>query len=170
MICLNMTHIICCVLVIARTLFTAQTLDLTAFQTKRQQALHNVESTNTFKWELKSYLINKSELDPVQLKNAIEVLTYLLAASSDDVDLVKQSLYALGTIQDINDKTKRSLGNLVMQAIYSINMFEAAFDVSFLIRVKGLDVDIYNKTYNLGDLKNSNITMFFLVIQRSNID
>lgn len=127
----------------ARKLFTAQTLDLVTYQIKRHQALNNVESANAFKWELKCHLINENELDSVQLKTAIEVLTYLVTADSDDVDLIKQSLYAFGTIEDVNDKTKRTLGNLVMQAIYTINMFEAAFDVnlfnyyfSVLIRLK----------------------------------
>lgn len=111
-----------------RTLFTAETLELKAFQTNRLDAMRNVEDVNGFKWELKCYMENFKELEPIKLKKAIEVLAPIVE-SPDDIDLIKKSLYELQPLDGANEKTKRSVGNLVMSAIYTSNMTHAAIEV-----------------------------------------
>lgn len=113
----------------ARTLFTAETLGLTDYHTNRQNAFNNVEGINTFKWALRCYVDNESELEEIRLKNAIEVLAHMVNSDLDDVDLVKRTLYAIKSLDDVTDKTKRTIGNLVMRAIYSINMPDVAIEV-----------------------------------------
>lgn len=112
-----------------RTLFTAETLGLTDYHKNRQNALSNVEGINSFKWALRCYIDNESELEESRLKNAIEALVHLVNSDLDDADLVKRTLYAIKSLDDVTDKTKRTIGNLVMKAIYSINMPDKAIEV-----------------------------------------
>lgn len=115
---------------IARTLFTAETLDLLDYQTNRQNAFQNVIGINNFKWELRCYLDNEKDLEELRIKNAMEVLVHLVDSNSDDVELIKKTLYAIESFDGITNKTKRTIGNLVMKAIYTINMPEKAIEVT----------------------------------------
>lgn len=114
---------------IVRPLFTAETLDLLAYQSNRQDARNNVQSPHRFKWELQCYIENEKEKEAANLKNAIEVLVHLIQLDIDDVKLIKNSLYAYGSTEGVTDKAKRAIGNLVMKAIYTINMPSAAIEV-----------------------------------------
>lgn len=114
---------------IVRPLFTAETLDLLAYQSNRQDAWNNVQSPHRFKWELQCYIENEKEKEAANLKNAIEVLVHLIQSDIDDVELIKNSLYAYGSTEGVTDKAKRAIGNLVMKAIYTINMPSAAIEV-----------------------------------------
>lgn len=116
---MQITLIIC---VLARTLFTAETLDLTGYQTNRQDAINNVKGANNFKWELKTYIANETEFDSLHLKNAIEILAHLIDCNdNDDVNLIRKSLYTYNEIKSVTPKAKRSLGNLIMKALHSAN-------------------------------------------------
>lgn len=112
-----------------RPLFTAETLDLLTYQSNRQDARNNVESPHRFKWELQCYIENEKDKEATSLKNAIEVLVHLAQSDTDDVKLIKNTLYAYGSTEGVTDKAKRAIGNLVMKAIYSINMPNVASEV-----------------------------------------
>lgn len=113
----------------ARKLFTVETLDLTGYQNNRQDAINNVIEANKFKWELQAYVENESELDAVRLNSALEVLVHLAQPEFEDVNLMKNTLYAYDSIDGVNEKAKRSIGNLVLKAMYSINLPDAALKV-----------------------------------------
>lgn len=112
-------------------LFTYETLDITQYQQNRQDALSNVEQPHRFKWELQCYLENESEKQALQLKNAIEVLTHLIQSDTSDVELIRNALYTYGSMSEVNEKAKRSMGNLVMMAIHSVNLADAALQVTY---------------------------------------
>lgn len=114
-------------------MFTVETLDLIGYQNKRQDALNNVTEANKFKWELQAYVENESEMDALRLKTALEVLAHLAQPEFEDVNLMKKTLYAYDSIKGVTEKAKRSIGNLVMKAMYSINMPDAALEVILLI-------------------------------------
>ncbi|XP_055310231.1 pentatricopeptide repeat-containing protein 2, mitochondrial-like [Sitodiplosis mosellana] len=111
----------------ARTLFTVETLDLTAYQNNRQEAFDNVTEPNKFKWELQAYVENESEMDALRLKAALEVLAHL--AKPEDINLIKSTLYAFDSIESATDKAKRSIGNLVMKMVYSMNLPDVAIEL-----------------------------------------
>lgn len=110
-------------------MFTVETLDLTGYQNKRQDALNNVSEANKFKWELQAYVENESEMDTLRLKTALEVLAHLAQPEIEDVNLMKNTLYAYDSIKGVTEKAKRSIGNLVMKTMYSINLPDAALEV-----------------------------------------
>lgn len=113
----------------ARTLFTVETLDLTTYQNNRRDAFQNVVEANRFKWELQAYVENETELDTVRLKTALEVMAHL--ATPEDFNLIKKTLYAFDSNASVTGKAKRSIGNLVMAAIYSNNQADVAIEVNF---------------------------------------
>lgn len=119
----------------ARTLFTIETLNLTEYQKNRQDALDNVIEANKFKWELQVYVENESEMDANRLKAALEVLAHLAQPEFEDVNLIKNTLYALNSVKGVTDKAKRSVGNLIMKTCYSINITDAAIEVSYIINL-----------------------------------
>lgn len=110
-------------------MFTAETLGLTSYQTNRLNAVNNVEGINSFKWELKCYMDNEKELESLRLISAIEVLVHLVDSNADDIETMKKTLHSIASFEEISDKTKRTIGNLVMKALYSINMPDAAIEV-----------------------------------------
>lgn len=114
----------------ARTLFTVETLDLTTYQNNRRNAFQNVVEPNRFKWELQAYVENESEMDALRLKTALEVLAHL--ATQEDFNLIKKTLYAFDSNPSVTGKAKRSIGNLVMKAIYSNNQADVAIEVKFI--------------------------------------
>ncbi|XP_031620887.1 pentatricopeptide repeat-containing protein 2, mitochondrial-like [Contarinia nasturtii] len=111
-----------------RTLFSAETLGTNIYQTNCRDALNNVEGADQFKWDLHAYVENESTKDSQKLKNALEVLVHLVKSDSDDVHLIKKTLYAFDSTDGLTDKAKRSIGNLVMQYIHSNNMPNVALD------------------------------------------
>lgn len=117
-------------------MFTAETLGLTDYHTNRQNALNNVEGIKNFKWELKCYIDNEKELEAIRLKNAIEALAHLVDSDLDDVDLIKKTLYAIQSQKDVTDKTKRTIGHLVMKAIHSINLPDTALQVNDMTAIQ----------------------------------
>lgn len=113
-----------------RTLFTSETLDLATYQKNREDAEKNIENANHFKWELQCYIQNEPEKEASNLKEAIEVLSHLIQSDLDDIKLIKDTLYAYGSLKDVTEKAKRSIGNLVMKAFHSINRPNEAFEVN----------------------------------------
>lgn len=116
---------------VARTLFTSETLDITQYHQNRQNAFENVEQPHRFKWELQCYLENEAEKESVHLKNAIEVLAHLLQSDMNDIELIRSTLYTYGSLSDVSEKAKRSIGNLTMSAIHSVNMADVGLQVNY---------------------------------------
>lgn len=114
----------------ARTLFIAETLDLARYQRNRQDATNNVENPNHFKSKLQCFIERAHNKEATGLKNAIEVLAHLVQSDIDDIKLIKNTLYAYGSLKVVTDEAKRSIGNLVMKAIYSIDRPDEAFEVT----------------------------------------
>lgn len=114
-------------------MFTVETLDLTTYQKNKQDAFQNVVEANRFKWELHAYVQNETEMDALRLKTALEVLAHL--AIPEDFTLIKKTLYAFDSIPSVTGKAKRSIGNLVMKAIYSNNQANVAMEVKFINRM-----------------------------------
>lgn len=115
---------------VARTLFTSETLDITQYQQNRQNAIENVEQPHRFKWELQCYLENEAEKEAPHLKNAIEVLAHIIESDMNDVELIRKTLYTYGSLPGVTEKAKRSIGNLTMSAIHSVNMADVALQVT----------------------------------------
>lgn len=114
---------------VARTLFTSETLDLTQYQQNRQKALENVDQPHRFKWELQCYIENEAEKEALHLKNAIEVMVHLIQSDVNDIELIRNTLYTYGSLQDVSEKSKRSIGNLTLSAIHSVNSADAGLQV-----------------------------------------
>lgn len=104
-------------------------MDLTTYQNNRRDAFKNVFEPKRFKWELQAYVENETEMDALRLKTALEVLTHL--ATPEDFNLIKKTLYAFDSNTSGTGKAKRSIGNLVMKAIYSNNQADVAIEVKF---------------------------------------
>lgn len=119
-------------------MFTIGTLELETYQRNRHDAENNVESPHHFKWELQTYIENEPDKDAVSLKNAIEVLVHLVQPDNDDFKLVKDTLYAYNSIENVTDKAKRSIGNMVMKAAHSLNRSDEAFEVNTILCPKHL--------------------------------
>lgn len=113
----------------ARTLFTAETLDLISYQKNRQDAINNVVAAKKFKWELQAYVENEKDLDAIRLKEALEVMAHLVQPELDDVNLMRKTLYAINSIENVTDIAKRSIGNVVMKALYTVNIPSIAIEV-----------------------------------------
>lgn len=47
----------------------------------------------------------------------------------DDIALIRKTLYAFGSMPDAREKAKRSIGNLTMSAIHSVNMADVGLQV-----------------------------------------
>lgn len=114
----------------ARTLFTSETLDITQYQQNRQHAFENVEQPHRFKWELQCYIENEAEKESLHLKNAIEVLVHLIQSDMNDIDLIRKALYTYGSLPDVKEKGKRTIGNLTMSAIHSVNRADVGLQVN----------------------------------------
>lgn len=104
-------------------------MDITQYQQNRQDAFENVEQPHRFKWELQCYLDNEAEKEALHLKNAIEVLAHLIQSDVNDIELIRKTLYTYGSLRDVHEKGKRSIGNLTMSAIHSVNMADVGLQV-----------------------------------------
>lgn len=116
----------------ARTLFTSETLDITQYEQNRKHAFENVEQPHRFKWELQCYLENETEKESLHLKNGIEVLVHLIQSDMDDIELIRKTLCTYGSLPDVREKGKRTIGNLTMSAIHSVNMADVGLQVNEL--------------------------------------
>lgn len=105
-------------------------MDITQYQQNRQNAIENVEQPHRFKWELQCYLENEAEKEAPHLKNAIEVLAHLIQSDMNDVELLRKTLYTYGSLPGVTEKAKRSIGNLTMSSIHSVNMADVALQVN----------------------------------------
>lgn len=107
-------------------------MGLSTYEKNRQDAFKNVEHPNHFKWELQVHIQNQSDIESLSLKNAIEILAHIVQPDSyadDDVNLLKTTLYEYASMRNVTDHSKRSIGNLTMQALHTINRPDAAFEV-----------------------------------------
>lgn len=109
----------------SRTLFDDRSLHLETYRKNRIDAHNNIEHSERFKWELKSYVENVKPLDLTNLKNSCEILMHLVGEDSYDIDLVRQVLLAFNTA-NASTVLKHTMGNLTMKAFHVINDTDGA--------------------------------------------
>lgn len=52
-----------------------------------------------------------------------------MQSDMNDIELIRKTLYTYQSLNGVSEKAKRSIGNLTMSAIHSVNMADAGIQV-----------------------------------------